>query len=97
MTADKPRIPRRQKADLPTRAFLYTLDQLETMFGMTESELRGYLFYEGQDFGRRDDRMMVARNIARPGQPANWRVAEEEVIRWGQRIGFAFYSRRFLG
>lgn len=97
MTADKPRIPRRQKADLPTRAFLYTIDQLSTMLSITEPELEKHLFREGQDYGRRDERLMVARNISRPGQPSDWRVSEEELIRWGQRIGYAFYSRRFLG
>ena len=89
---------KRQKIDLPTRAFLYTLDQLATLLAVPQATLeQKYLFFEGVDYGRRLKTVMVARNIAPKGSPPSWRVSEEELIRWAKAAGFAFYSRRLIG
>lgn len=88
----------RQKVDLPTRAFLYTTDQIATLVSMTEEYLfQKYLFCEGRDYGRRDAKVMVARNIASVEKEADWRVSEDEFIRWCRAMGFHFYARRIVG
>ena len=79
---------------LPLRPFLYTVDQLSTMLELTEQTLHtSHLFHEGRDVGVRDRYHMIARNIAKPGDPPDWRVAEKELKRWLRLKGFKYYDR----
>lgn len=90
MSKDKP-----ARVELPPRPFLYTIDQIASLTGMSETSIRtNYLFYVSNDWGRQSPELLAARNIAPPGHPEEWRVQEQELIRWLRRKGFRTYSRR---
>lgn len=75
----------------PPRIFLYTLDQVATCVGMTERSLRrNCIYFEGRSAGRRTKGLLIARNVAPPNEPADWRVAEAELVRWLKHKGFQF-------
>lgn len=79
---------------LPLRPFLYTVDQLCTILAVSEDTLRAqHLYHVGRDVGIKDRHHMEARNIARPDQKPDWRVAENELKRWMRTKGFKFYDR----
>lgn len=79
---------------LPLRPFLYTVDQLCTILQVTEQHLHTMVLYHvGRDVGIKDRHHMEARNIARPNEKAEWRVAEQELKRWMRTKGFKFYDR----
>lgn len=82
------------KIGLPTRVFLFTVDQLSVMIDVKEETiLRSYLYFEGRSIGSRQKSLMVARNIAQPDQKPDWRVAEREFIRWMRFKGYRYYDR----
>lgn len=91
-----PRDPR--KIGLPMRPFLYTLDQISTVLDIAESKVRSqYIHFEGRSIGVATRDQMIARNIAPADEKPEWRVAEQEFIRWLKRKGFKHYDRSFLG
>lgn len=74
----------RDKYALPPRPFLYTLDQIATILAYPdEKALHPTIFFEGRTPGAtpRKDKM-IARNIAPDDEKPEWRVEEEEFIRW---------------
>lgn len=78
---------------LPPRPFLYTVDQLASLLGVSESRVRdAYLFYISNDWGKRPPDLLEARNIAPSGEKPDWRVEEKELKRWMKRKGFRFYG-----
>ena len=78
---------------LPPRPFLYTVDQLSLLTGIPEQSLyRQYLYMEGRSIGIKDRHHITARNVARPDEKPDWRVAEKEFIRWMKLKGFKFYD-----
>jgi hypothetical protein len=82
-----------QTVGLPTRAFLFTLDQIAYMLDLELVSLRkSYLHYDGRTVGDRSPDKMMARNIAPPGEKPEWRVAEKELQRWLRRKGFRLYD-----
>lgn len=90
--------PRKQKAELPTRAFLYTIDQIATMLSLSVTELETYyIFKVSQDYGRQPKEMMVCHNIAPSGIAPDWRISEDELIRWAKAKKISFYARRIIG
>lgn len=88
-------MPREQaKVELPPRPFLYTVDQIASLIGVSEATVRGsYLFYTSNEWGRPPPDLIAARNIAPPGDSPDWRVIEVELIRWLKRKGFRTYAR----
>ena len=83
-----------KKIGMPTRVFLYTVDQLSVMLDLDEATIkRSYLFFEGRSTGVRARDLMTARNIAQPGEKPDWRIAEREFIRWMRYKGFKHYER----
>lgn len=77
----------------PIRPFLYTLDQIAAMLSIDERELMGvYLFLDGRSLFPKAKHHITARNIAPPDQPPRWRVAENELIRWMQVLGFEYVA-----
>ena len=82
------------KIGIPTRVFLYTLDQLCVMLDLEEVTLRThYIYFEGRTIGTRSKHLMIARNIAKPDAKPEWRVAEREFVRWLKTKGFRHYER----
>ena len=85
--------PDAEAIGLPIRPFLYTLDQIGTMLVLTEAQVHKDVHFEGRAPGARPRDKMVARNIAGPNDPPEWRVAERELLRWLRVKGFRFYER----
>jgi len=86
--------PGGEKIGLPTRVFLFTLDQISVMIDIDEASIKAqYVYFEGRSIGSRSKHLMVARNIAPPDAKAEWRVAEREFVRWLRHKGFRHYER----
>lgn len=83
-----------EKIGIPTRVFLFTVDQISAMLDVDEKTiLNSYIYFEGRSIGTRKKNLMVARNIAAPEDKPDWRVAEREFIRWMRVKGFRYYER----
>jgi len=65
---------------LPPRLFLYTLDQISDL--LMVDNLSKFLHKEGITPGTPKRDRMLARNIAPSGEKPEWRVEEDEFIRW---------------
>lgn len=86
----------KSKIVLPRRPFLYTIDQIASMLGLTEQNLKvGYVHYEGRSVGKHQPRFLMARNIAPPGVKPEWRVADGELTRWMKLMGFRLVDRGY--
>jgi hypothetical protein len=82
---------------MPTRAFLYTLDQVSEMVAVPLTGLRqSYIHFDRKTVGAQDRDKIMARNIAPPGATPEWRVAEAELVRWLKRKGFRIYDRAWV-
>jgi len=87
----------KELAQLPPRFFLYTLDQVATIVNMTEATLKNtYVHFDGRSVGARPHSKLMARNIAQPGTKPEWRIAENEVVRWLRYNNFKVYTRHTL-
>lgn len=87
-----------QKVGLPIRPFLYTLDQVAYLLSLTEERVRksGMVYYQGRSTGAKTPDRMMARDIASESQSPDWRVAEQELIRWMRRKGYKIYERTWV-
>jgi hypothetical protein len=93
--AEQPR--KREPVGLPPRPFLYTLDQIGQIISVDLSELRlRYLHFENRTVGGRRPERILARNIAEPSAKPDWRVSEQELIRWLRHKGFKYYERGWV-
>jgi hypothetical protein len=86
--------PSGAQVGLPVRAFLFTLDQVAYMVGVSEAHLKThYVHYYGRSIGSRPPDRFMTRNIAPAGEKPDWRVTERELIRWLKNRGFRVYER----
>lgn len=83
------------KVGLPPRPFLYTLDQIAVILDVQQDRLeRQYIYFEGRMTGVRSLRRLLARDMnPDPRFRPDWRVAEQELIRWMKLMGFKYYDR----
>lgn len=86
-----------EKVGLPPRLFLYSVDQIGTILDVNITKLTTWIFYEGRSIGAHNFDQMTARNIAPRDEKPEWRVSEQELIRFLKRKGFRYYDRGFLG
>lgn len=85
-------IERRRDMGLPLKVFLYTLDQIATMIEIDVKTLKtSYIHYVHRSIGARQHPLMEARNIAPDGEKPDWRIAENEFVRWLRYKGFKVY------
>lgn len=67
------------------RPFLFTLDQVAGLLSLSQGELENkYIHFWGRSEGRllaNGDRIKAV-NIAPSDQAPEWRVSEEDLIRW---------------
>lgn len=85
-------IERKRQMGLPLKVFLYTLDQIATMVEVDIKTLKSnYVYYSDRSIGARQHPLLEARNIAPEGQKPEWRVAENEFVRWLRYKGFKVY------
>lgn len=83
------------QVDLPTRVFLYTLDQIATMLGIPMDKLKqSYIYFVGFSKGIKKRDWLEAINIAPLGEPRDWRVNEGELLRWMRVQRIRPYGRR---
>lgn len=74
-------MPERERRGLPRRPFFYTVDQVAEMLSLTPRDLtRGYLWKVGEEIGAWRPRYLRAARLG--GDGADWRVGEEELLRW---------------
>lgn len=94
MTTRKPFTPADpSKFYLPTRVFLYTIDQIAVMLDQPVGTVTNqYIFYVGRSTGRWTKDLMQARNIAPSGEKPSWRVPERELLKWFKYKGFRVYE-----
>lgn len=87
--ADNAQAGKGEHIGLPIRPFLFTIDQIATLIGVSiENVMQTKLYYDRRSVGQRHKDMMLAHDIATPGQPSEWRVAEREFVRWLRYKGF---------
>ncbi|ADD80839.1 gp053 [Rhodococcus phage ReqiDocB7] len=83
--------------ELPLKTFMYTVDQIAYMFDISEKHLREkILFYVGREMKKQDPMMLRAINIRGLNEAAEWRVTEEELIRWCRKRKVNFYTSRHV-
>lgn len=79
------RLANAKKVGLPVRPFLFTLDQVAGLLSLSQGELENkYIHFWGRSEGRllaNGDRIKAV-NIAPSDQAPEWRVSEEDLIRW---------------
>jgi hypothetical protein len=80
---------------LPPRPFLYTLDQIATLIATPIERVRtDFVFYAGRSVGAHDRKRMLAVNINPDADGApEWRVAENELVRWMRLNRIRVYER----
>lgn len=87
----------REQFNMPLRVFMYTLDQVSLMTNINLQNLKdNHLHYAQRSIGPRPLGKMLARNIAVDGDKPDWRIAEQEFIRWLRYKGFRIYNRTTL-
>lgn len=87
----------RKEIGLPVKPFLYTLDQISVLIEVPVDNLKThYLHYDGRSIGPRPKDRMLARNIAPAGVTPEWRVAQNEFVRWLRHKGFRYYDRGWI-
>lgn len=84
----------RKEVNLPPRPFLYTLDQIATILSVSEQTVRNkYIYFVGRSIGVARASLLKARNLADPDKRPDWRVSEQELIRWMKTRGFKYTER----
>ena len=83
MAIDKP-----ESVGLPAITFLYTMDQIAAMLGITQDQLTDrYLYYHMRSTGKQRPSQMRTVNIAQPEDKPDWRITQREFIRWLRAMG----------
>lgn len=86
----------RRHLGLPPRVFMYTVDQIATLFEVAEKDVKKrFLFYDKREPGIAPKTKMRAINIAPEGETPEWRVTERELVRYMRRQGIRFYERGY--
>lgn len=81
--------------DLPIRPFLYTMDQIGTLLGLSLHTLKGsYVYYLGRSTGYKPADLLEAVDISPRGEKPEWRVSEGELVRWLRVHQVRPYGRR---
>lgn len=74
---------------LPIRPMLFTVDQVASMVGMDMTTLRrSHVYFVGRSVGANKATLLIARNIAGGADKPDWRIAENEFVRWLKVKGF---------
>lgn len=86
-----------ERVGLPPRPFLYTLDQIASLLSVEELALKTtWIYFEGRSTGMKGVRRMLARNISVDANAKpDWRVADQEFVRWMKQMGYRFYDSSY--
>lgn len=84
----------REGIPLPPRPFLYTLDQIATLFWVKiEPFKRDYCYWDGRSLGAAPRDKLRCVNIAPKGITPDWRVNEPELKRFLKAKHFRSHER----
>ena len=87
----------RVSVGLPTRPFLYTIDQIAQLMVVSENYVRlEFCHYEGRSIGIPSGDRIIVRNIAPKGADPEWRCSERELVRFLRHKGYKYYERGFI-
>lgn len=87
----------RRSVGLPSRPFLYTIDQVAQLLAVSEQYVKlEYAYWEGSSIGIPSSDRVVFRNIAPRGASPEWRCSEREIIRFLRHKGYRYYERGFV-
>lgn len=79
------------------RPFLYTIPQVASLVNVREDKLKErYIFFFGTGSGQRPTNRLMARNINPEENPPEWRITENELVRWMRFMGFKVVEERYL-
>lgn len=82
---------------LPVTTFLYTLDQIASMVQLAKSDLQHkYLYFVGRTPGRKLRHQIPVCNIAQEDERPDWRVAEQDFVRWLRTMGFDVRTQAWM-
>ena len=76
------------RVKLPTHPFFYTQDQVAILLSVTPGWLRARMSFQGRFNSKTTPDTLEAINLARPDEPAEWRISERELLRWLARQGY---------
>lgn len=85
-----------QNIGLPVRPFLYTLDQIATLIDISVAKLKQiYLHFAGRSVGPHRADKILTHDISPRGKglKPEWRVSEQELVRWLRFRGFRVHER----
>lgn len=87
----------REWVGLPPRPFMYTLDQIATLLSVPESRVRrDYCWYENREVGTMSPLKLKTVNVSPSVEAPDWRVSEQELIRWMKKRRLKYYERAWL-
>lgn len=80
---------------IPIKMFMYHIDQIASMLDVTELTMKkNMLYYQGRERRKWTQDDLVAVNISRVNAPPEWRISEEEFMRWMKYKGIKFVNPR---
>lgn len=83
---------------LPPRIFFYTVDQIATLTELSSDHIKKKLLhYEGRSPGITPRGKMHAVNFSPEGEKPEWRVSEQQLVRYLKYLGIRFYERGYDG
>lgn len=80
---------------LPATPFLYTLDQVAILLNWSEAKLRVRCHFAGRSLESKTPDDIAVMNIAKTRESPDWRVSENEFLRWLMRHGYEVTKRNY--
>jgi hypothetical protein len=74
--------------EIPIRPFFYTIDQVASIMQLPISSIRGMTYFTGRTNRVRESYKLTAINIALPADKPDWRIEEQEFLRWLKVMGY---------
>lgn len=87
---------KRQIVGLPIHVFLYTLDQIADMLNIPRDKLHDYMFYDRRSVGVPPPHLMLVKNLKPTGEIPEWRLEEQEFVRWCRNQNLTLVNRYIL-
>lgn len=82
---------------IPFKVFLYTLEQVADMLAVdVKSFSARYVHYDNRTPGRKKSDTFMARDISPLGEKPDWRIADNEVLRWFKSKGYKLVERGWV-
>lgn len=86
-----------QAIGIPIKPFMYTLDQVATMISVEPTWFAAnYVWYTGRTSGIPKKDLLTARNVAPVSLDPQWRIVDQELLRWCRHKGIRVYERGWV-